>query len=268
MSQTSRHDAWQAGDSYDAFMGRWSRRIAPQFLDWLAASAGKDWLEIGCGTGALSATILDRANPKSLISIDPSEGFVGKAKATLPDPRADFRMGDAQNLELPNASRDVVASALVLNFIPDRPKALDEMKRVLRPGGMLGLYVWDYPGGGQEFIRAFWTAATPLDPAAAEFNETTRFPYCTRDGLLELVKNAGFANAEVTAIEIPTVFRDFDDYWRPFTLGAGPAPGYCVKLAPEARERLRAKLDQNLPRQPDGSINMKARAWGIKAVAR
>jgi len=267
MSQTSRHDAWQAGDSYDAFMGRWSRRIAPQFLDWLAASAGKDWLEIGCGTGALSATILARANPKSLISIDPSEGFVGKAKATLPDARADFRTGDAQNLELTNASRDVVASALVLNFIPDQPKALTEMKRVLRPGGILGFYVWDYPGGGQEFIRAFWAAATPLDPAALEFNETTRFPFCTPDALIRLVEGAGFAQAEVTALETPTMFRDFDDYWHPFTLGAGPAPGYCVKLAPEARERLRAKLDQDLPRQPDGSIHMKARAWGIKAVA-
>ena len=157
MAEASRHDAWQAGDRYEAYMGRWSRRIAPRFLDWLGAPQGLDWLEVGCGTGALSAAILERCNPKSLISIDPSEGFVATARATVPDQRAEFRVGDAQALAVETASRDVVASALVLNFVPDKPKALAEMKRVVRSGGTVGFYVWDYPGGGVEFMRAFWT---------------------------------------------------------------------------------------------------------------
>ena len=107
MAGTSRHDSWQAGDSYDTYMGRWSRQIAPRFLDWLNPPGGLDWLEVGCGTGALSAAILDRCKPNSLISIDPSEGFLTKARANVPDRRADFQVGDAQALTLEDQSREV-----------------------------------------------------------------------------------------------------------------------------------------------------------------
>lgn len=267
MAEASRHDAWQAGDRYEAYMGRWSRKIAPRFLDWLGVPERLDWLEIGCGTGALSAAILERCKPRSLISIDPSEGFVAMARATVPDQRAEFRVGDAQALAVETASRDVVASALVLNFVPDRPKALAEMKRVVRPGGTIGFYVWDYPGGGVEFMRAFWTAATALDPAARELTEDRRFPFCTPDGLTDLVRSAGLTSVDCTPLEVPTVFRDFEDYWLPFTLGAGPAPGYCVSLEPGARQRLMERLQDSLPRQADGSIPLKTRAWAVKAVA-
>jgi SAM-dependent methyltransferase len=266
MAEESRHDAWQAGDSYDAYMGRWSRQIAPRFLDWLGATDDLDWLEVGCGSGALSATILDRCNPRSLISIDPSEGFVSTARKNVPDERAKFRVGDAQDLALETASRDVIASALVLNFVPDKEMALAEMKRVARPGGTIGFYVWDYPGGGMELMRTFWNAATALDPDASEFTEDGRFPFCTPDGLTELVKGAGLPLVECAPIEVSTVFRDFEDYWHPFTLGAGPAPGYCVNLDPGARQRLKDKLNDSLPRRDDGSIALKARAWAIKAV--
>jgi SAM-dependent methyltransferase len=264
MAETSRHDAWQAGDSYDAYMGRWSRRIAPRFLDWLGAPGGLDWLEVGCGTGALSAAVLARCGPNSLVAIDPSEGFIAKARANVPDGRVAFRVGDAQALPAETASRDVVVSALVLNFVPDKVKALAEMRRVARAGGTVGFYVWDYPGGGVEFMRAFWTAATALDPAARDLTEDKRFPFCTPDGLADLAARAGLAPVACAAIEAPTVFRDFDDYWRPFTLGAGPAPGYCASLATEARERLRQKLHDTLPRQQDGSIALKVRAWAVK----
>ncbi|MBC8036999.1 MAG: class I SAM-dependent methyltransferase [Rhizobiales bacterium] len=267
MTGTSRHDAWQAGDSYDAYMGRWSRKIAPRFLDWLGAPDGLDWLEVGCGTGALSAAILARCKPKSLISIDPSEGFLTKARANVPDGRAEFHVGDAQALTQETASRDVVVSALVLNFVPDKEKALAEMKRVARAGGTVGFYVWDYPGGGVEFMHEFWNAATALDPAALDLTEDRRFPFCTPDGLTDLATRAGLLSVECISIEVPTVFKDFEDYWRPFTLGAGPAPGYCVKLDPEARQRLKDKLHDSLPRRDDGSIPLKTRAWAIKAVA-
>ena len=266
MAEASRHDAWQAGDHYEAYMGRWSRRLAPRFLEWLGAPDGLDWLEVGCGTGALSAAIVARCNPKSLISIDPSEGFVAAARAKVADRRAEFRVGDAQALALDTSSRDVVASALVLNFVPDKQKALAEMKRVARAGGMIGYYVWDYPGGGVEFMRAFWNAAKSFDPAAVELSEDVRFPFCTPDGLTELMRNAGLARTDCTPIEVPTVFRDFEDFWHPFTLGAGPAPGYCASLAPDARQRLKERLHDSLPRGADGSIPLKARAWAVKAV--
>ncbi len=267
MAETSRHDAWQAGDSYDSYMGRWSRQIAPRFLDWLDAPGGLDWLEVGCGTGALSAAILARCDPKSLISIDPSEGFLAKARATVTDERAKFQVGDAQALSQETASRDVVVSALVLNFVPDKEKALAEMKRVARAGGTVGFYVWDYPGGGVEFMRAFWNAATAVDASALDLTEGRRFPFCTPDGLTELASSVGLASVDCVPIEAPTFFKDFDDYWRPFTLGAGPAPGYCVKLDPEARQRLKEKLQESLPRRDDGSIHLATRAWAVKATA-
>jgi SAM-dependent methyltransferase len=266
MSETSRHDAWQAGDSYDAYMGRWSRLVAPSFLDWINMPASKDWLEVGCGTGALSAAILERCSPKSLISIDPSDGFLKKARANVPDERADFLLGDAQALTLETASRDAVVSALVLNFVPDKETALAEMKRVARVGGTIGLYVWDYPGGGVEFMRAFWNAATALDPSTRDLTEDRRFPFCSPEGLTDLARRACIAWPECTSIEVSTVFKDFDDYWHPFTLGAGPAPGYCSTLDPDARQRLKEKLHHDLPRREDGAIQLKARAWAVKAI--
>jgi SAM-dependent methyltransferase len=266
MAEASRHDAWAAGDRYEAYMGRWSRQIAPRFLDWLALPGGLDWLDVGCGTGALSAAVLARCNPRSLLAIDPSEDFVATARGTLSDARAEFQMADAQALPLGGASRDAIVSGLVLNFIPDGTKALAEMKRVARAGGTVACYVWDYPGGGLEFVHVFWEAATALDPTASDLSEGKRFPQCNPDRLVALATSAGLAQVECVPIDVPTAFRDFDDYWRPFTLGAGPAPGYCASLAPEARQRLQVRLHDRLPRGADGSIRLRARAWAMRSV--
>jgi len=267
MVDASRHDAWQAGDSYDAYMGRWSRQVAPRFLDWLHLPAGLQWLEVGCGTGALSSAIVTQCQPGTLLAIDASEGFLARARTNLPDPRVRFEVGDAQALAAETGSRDVVVSALVLNFVPRRETMLAEMTRVARPGGTVGFYVWDYPGGGVQFMRAFWDAATSLDPGALDLTEGRRFPYCTPEGLIALAKDAGLTSIDCAPIEVPTVFRDFEDYWNPFTLGAGPAPGYCASLDPAARERLKEKLQRTLPRREDGAIPLMVRAWAVKAIA-
>lgn len=266
MPQASRHDAWHAGDSYDLYMGRWSRKIAPRFLAWLKPEDELDWLEVGCGTGALTAEILARCKPRSLISIEPSEGFLARARANVPDERVRFRQGDAQALPAKSGNKDMIASALVLNFVPDRQKALREMKRVARKGGTVAFYVWDYPGGGIEFMRAFWTAATALDPSARDLAEDKRFDFCTPEGLTDLVKKAGLASVVCDPIETLAVFKDFGDYWHPFTLGAGPAPGYCMSLDVDARQRLKERLQDNLPRAEDGSIPLRTRAWAVKAL--
>jgi len=266
MTATTRHDAWQSGDSYDAYMGRWSRQVAPRFLDWLGMAEGLDWFEVGCGTGALSAAILAQGKPRSLLSIDPSEAFIAKARASVADPHVLFQVGDALALtaSASAASRDVIVAGLVLNFIPDRAKALAEMQRIARPGATIGFYVWDYPGGGVEFMRAFWQAAAALDPGTRDLTEDRRFPFCTRDGLAEIACGAGLAAVETALIEIPTLFRDFDDYWHPFTLGAGPAPGYCASLDPDARQRLKEALRASLPTRADGAIPLQARAWAVR----
>lgn len=266
MPQESRHDAWQAGDSYDLYMGRWSRQIAPRFLAWLKPEDELDWLEAGCGTGALTAEILARCKPRNLISIDPSEGFLARARANVPDDRVRFQQGDAQALPAESGSKDMIVSALVLNFVPDKEKALHEMKRVARPGATVAFYVWDYPGGGVEFMRAFWTAAAALDPGARDLAEDRRFAFCTPAGLTGLARKAGLASVVCDAIEAPTVFKNFDDYWHPFTLGAGPAPGYCSSLDAEARQRLKEHLHSSLPRAADGSIPLRTRAWAVKAL--
>ena len=265
MKNTSLHDAWDVGDSYDAYMGRWSRKIAGQFLKWINVSEGLDWAEIGCGTGALSSQILSQCNPRSLLGIEPSEGFVKTASKNVPDARAEFRVGGAEELPLDDNSRDIVVSALVLNFVPDKQKALSEMIRVLRPGGLVAFYVWDYPGKGVEFMQVFWDAAASLDPAASDLAENKRFPDCTQDELIRLAANAGLSDVESSAIEVPTVFKSFEDYWKPFTLGAGPAPGYCVSLESNAQNRLKEVLRDRLRQREDGSIVLNARAWTLKA---
>lgn len=267
MTDTAQHDAWRAGDSYDQYMGRWSRQIASPFLQWLYAPHAKAWLDVGCGTGALTGAIIAGCAPASVVSVDPSQGFLDKARINVPDGRADFRIGDAQALPVDTASADIVVSGLVLNFVPDRGKALAEMQRVARSGALIGFYVWDYPGGGVEFMRAFWNAATRLDANALTLTEDRRFPFCTPEALRDMAHDAGLASIEITTIERPSVFKDFDDYWHPFTLGAGPAPGYCKSLPEDARERLRAELDGTLPRTPDGSIHFMTRAWAVKGKA-
>ncbi|TDX82410.1 methyltransferase family protein [Neorhizobium sp. R1-B] len=267
MTEASRHDAWQMGDSYDLYMGRWSRKVAPRFLEWLQPGAKLDWLEVGCGTGALSAAILATCDPKSLAGIDPSEGFLNKARANVKDPRAEFRVGDAQALSLSSHAMDIVVSGLMVNFVPDRQKALQEMARVARAGATLAFYVWDYPGGGMGFMRAFWTAAGALDAAARDLSEDRRFPFCTKDQLANLAQQSGWADVEAGEIEVATRFSNFDDFWRPFTLGAGPAPGYCVSLPADQRQRLRDKLETDLPYESDGSIAFRARAWVIRGRA-
>jgi SAM-dependent methyltransferase len=244
-------------------MGRWSRQVAQRYLDWLAAPKDAAWLDLGCGTGALTQAILARCAPRSVVAIDPSEGFIAHARAATHDSRARFEVGDAQKLSLPDASVDVVASALALNFVPDKPAALRELARVVRPGGLRSFYVWDYPGGGIGFIRTFWNAAVTLDPKAAELGEGTRFPYCTPEGLSALCAEAGWPPVTIVPIEIETRFPTFEDYWQPFTLGTGPAPGYCVSLEDDHRARLKSLLLQQLGA---GQITFTARAWAVKTM--
>lgn len=246
-------------------MGRWSRPVAHRFIDWLDLRSGLEWLELGCGTGALTEAVIRLGDPASILAIEPSDGFLSKVREKISDARLDARKGDAGGLRThAGASRDVAVSGLVLNFVPDRLAALRELLRIVRPGGTVAYYVWDYPGGGVEFMRAFWTAAAALDPAALDLREDRRFPFCTQDGLMSLAEDAGLAEISSQAIECPCIFKDFDDFWHPFTLGAGPAPGYCVNLPEDRREALRIRLHRTLPRQGDGSIVMKTRAWAVR----
>jgi SAM-dependent methyltransferase len=254
---------WASGKLYDPYVGRWSRRVADVFLPWTRAPRRAAWLDVGCGTGALVERILAGAAPRSVKGIDPSEAFLGYARETIEDPRVSFALADAMKIPAPNDTYEAVVSGLVLNFVPDPAAAVSEMARVLKRGGLAAAYVWDY-GGAMQFMRHFWNAAAALDPAAAELDEGRRFPICAPEPLRAAWTGAGFRNVEVAAIDIETVFPDFDDYWTPFLSGQAPAPGYCMSLSEEARARLRQRLRDSLPTAIDGSIPLYARAWAVR----
>ena len=256
-------DVWALGNAYEPYVGRWSRLVARDFLDWLAVPAGRAWLDVGCGTGALSQTILDRAAPRAVEGLDASAGFVEHARAHVGDARATFRVGDAQAAPFADGAFDAAVSGLVLNFVPEPARMVAEMRRVTRPGGTVGLYVWDY-AGEMQLMRRFWDAAVTLDPAARPLDEGPRFPICRPDTLAGIFSAAGLRDVDTRAVDVPTVFRDFDDYWTPFLGGQGPAPGYCMKLPEERRAALRERLRATLPADATGRIALKARAWAVK----
>jgi SAM-dependent methyltransferase len=262
---SAQHDVWAVGEGYERYVGRWSRLVAPEFLRELGIPGGRSWLDVGCGTGALTQAILDAASPARVVSLDPSEGFVAHARAHVSDERTHFRTGDAQALPVGDAEFDATVSGLVLNFIPDQAKAVAEMRRVTRPGGAVAAYVWDY-GGEMQLMRHFWDTAVALKPAARELDEGIRFPVCRQEPLIALFSAAGLRDVAVKAIDVPTVFKDFDDYWSPFLGGQGPAPGYCMSLSEPDRVALRDRIRAGLPLAADGSISLIARAWAVRGT--
>jgi SAM-dependent methyltransferase len=254
---------WAGAASYEAYVGRWSRAVAPRFLAWLEVPPGRAWLDVGCGTGAVTAAVLDSCSPASVVGVDPSPAFLASARAHVPDDRAAFRAGDAQALPLDDASVDVAVSGLVLNFVPNRAAALAEMRRVVRAGGTVAAYVWDY-ADGMQLIRSFWDAAVELDPAARDLDEGRRFGDCRPEPLRDLLHGAGFGDVVVEGVVVPTVFTDVDDYWAPFLGGTGPAPAYVASLGEEQRSALRDVLGARLVPASDGSIRLSARAWAVR----
>ena len=247
-------------------MGRWSRSLADEVVTRLAPRPGLRWLDVGCGTGAASEAVMVRATPSSLIGVDPSAAFVAAAASRLDDQRATFVTGDAMDLPVPDSSVDRVICGLALNFVPDPVGAGREMSRALVAEGLATAYVWDY-SDEMQMLRYFWDAAVAEDPQAISQDEGATFPLCRPESLHRCFVDSGFAEVKVRAVDLPTVFRDFDDYWVPFLGGQGHAPRYCAALPDGAKERLRGRLLAALPREPDGSISLWARAWEVTGVS-
>ena len=256
---------WRSGSGYEAYVGRWSRLVAEVFIDRLEVPPGARWVDVGCGTGAITETILERTDPSSVVGVDPSEAFIAFAREGVSDPRASFEIGDGAALPLSDDLVDVAVSGLVLNFVTDPVAMLAEMRRVTRAGGTVGIYVWDY-ADGMLIMRHFWDAAIEQDPGVRGKAETLQFETCAPDPLRRTFAEAGLPEASVEPIDIPTVFRDFDDYWQPFLMATAPAPRHAMSLSDEAREDLRRRLQERLPTEPDGSIHLTARAWAAPAV--
>ena len=256
---------WGSGGPYEQYVGRWSRNVAKEFLAWLDVSPGQAWGDIGCGTGALVDSILAEFNPRSIAAIDRAEGFIAEARRRIADSRVRFEIGDATALTWPSGSCDVTVSGLVLNFVSDAASTAKEMARVTRPGGKVGAYVWDY-AGAMQMMRHFWDVVVELIPQDSALDQGERFPLCQPEPLEALFRRAGLTSISVRPIDIPTVFRDFDDYWTPFLGKQGAAPTYLASLNENARDGIRDALKARLVPNSDGSIAMTARAWAIQGT--
>jgi SAM-dependent methyltransferase len=274
-------DVWAVAGAYEAYVGRWSRAVAAEFVRWLGLPPGGRWLDAGCGTGALTATVLAAAAPALVLGIDKSPGFLAGAHARLPEaafpalplaeapmpgPAVGFAVGDAAALPLPDDELDAVVSGLALNFVPEPQRAVAELARVAAPGATVATYVWDYTDG-MRMMRYFWDAARDVDPGATTEDEGPRFPICHPEALARAWSAAGLSAVATRPIEIPTVFAGFDDYWQPFLGGQGAAPAYLARLAEPQRAQIRDLLDGRLPRRPDGTIPLTARAWAVRGTA-
>jgi SAM-dependent methyltransferase len=258
-------DSWTVGSIYEDFMGRWSRRLAAQFVSWLRIPAGVHWLDVGCGTGSLANAICSCANPASVAGADPAEPFIQFARNHSQDARISFVTAGVGDLPRRRGGYGSVTSLLALNFFPDPEVAVREMRSVGARNGTVSACVWDY-SGGMQFLRHFWDAAAEVDPTARELDEGKRFHLCHPDRLKSVFRCGGLADVRCVPIEIPTIFTSFRDYWQPFLGGTGPAPAYVASLDADRRAILSRKLEETLPREPDGRIALSARAWAVRGT--
>jgi SAM-dependent methyltransferase len=252
-------------DAYERFMGRWSRQLAPALVVYAEVSDGGAILDVGSGTGALSFALRDATTTTHVLGIDLSPEYVRYASGKNTDARVRFEIGDAQALRQEDGSFDRTISLLVLNFVPDPRRAIAEMVRVTKPGGIVSSAVWDY-AEGMEMLRVFWDEATALEPALAQRDEK-EMPLCKPGELTALFRDAKLEAVSETALVIRQHFSSFADYWEPFGLGQGPAGTYVAALPPERqralRERLRTRL---LGSDADRALEMRARAWAAKGT--
>lgn len=265
MSEKAR-EHWGAAVPYERYVGRWSRKIAGEFLAWISVPAGAAWADVGFGTGALLESILTQCEPKSIVGFDKADGFVSAARRNITDPRVSFEKADATALPWDAGTFDVTVSALVLNFVSDPEAMTSEMARVTKAGGRVAHYVWDY-GRGMEMMRHFWDAAITVSPNDSKLDQAERFPICQMEPLQALFRDVGLKSVSCRAIDIPTVFLNFDDYWNPFLGNQGAAPTYLASVDGATRENIRALLESRLVPSADGKIALTAGAWAVQGIA-
>ena len=263
--QTQRQGMFANAEAYERFMGRWSRLVAPQLVDFATLPARGRILDAGSGTGSLAFAIAQRHRGTRIVGIDPSKEYVAFASArnSFPD-RARFAVGDAQQLSDAGSSFDAAVSLLVFNFIPDPRKALGELRRVTKSGGSVTAAVWDY-GDGMRMLRIFWDAATAIDPSADKLDEK-HMPLCRFGQLAELWRQGSLMDVREQAIDINMRFESFADYWDPFLLGQGPAGSYTRSLGGTKLDALREEIKRLIPASENGPFNLPARVWAVRGV--
>lgn len=258
-------DVWQSAVSYEAYIGRWSRDVARIFVSELAVAPGSVWLDVGCGSGALTEAILNSAKPSRVVGVDRSIEFVDHSRTVFSGAPADLIVADAGSLPFAHGQIHAAVSGLVLNFVQEPERAVRDMLRCVGPSGLVAVYLWDY-ADGMQLIRMFWDAAMAFNPAASDLDEAKRFPLCRPEALEHLFIDAGAVDVRVSSITVPTRFRDFDQFWSPFLGGQGPAPTYAMSLRERERSALREQLRKLVRPKADGSIELSAKAWTVRGV--
>jgi SAM-dependent methyltransferase len=253
---------WTDAEAYELYIGRWGRLAARKFVAWLAPPSNLKWLDVGCGTGALSEAIVG-TSPESVTAVDRSESYLQLADKMLAGTGVRFTIGDAQDLQFPDGAFDVVASASMLNFLADPSLAVKEMCRVTRPRGQVAAYIWDY-AEGMQFLRAIWSVAFKLDPNAIHHDEGYRSPIRSVDDMEKLFAACGLGQIETRKIQIPTRFANFDVYWQPFLGAQGTVSSYVCRLDTQLREELREGVRRTIPTASDGSISLTAQALAVR----
>lgn len=226
-----------AGATYDAFMGRYSVRLADRFADAAGVTAGQTCVDVGCGPGALTSVLVDRLGAGAVSACDPSPTFIDACAARHPGVRV--QRGRAEELPFESDGFDHAMAQLVLHFVVEPERAAREMARVVHPGGLVSACVWDFDDG-MEMLRGFWDAALAIDPDAPDEARTLRFG---RPGeIAALFATAGLEDVVESTLRVASEYRSFDELWTGFLAGVGPAGAYCVALADGDRHRLRAEL--------------------------
>ena len=248
------------GKAYERMMGRWSQVAGKTFLDWLALPKGLRWLDVGCGNGAFTETLIAVSAPSEVTGIDPSEGQLAYARTRPGTRMAQFQVGGAQDIPFPDETFDAAVMPLVISFVPDPVKAVAEMMRVTKPGGCIGAYMWNVPGGG-----------LPLEPIQVVLREmnasdTNPFGYLasTEARMREIWQVNGLQAIETREIKIRVTYSDFDDFWNTNSVPVGPAGAAIARLSAADKEKLKTTLRERLPRAPDGSISYEPFANAVK----
>ena len=262
--------SWSNKKLYEEFMGKWSLKIAKKFIDWLKENysiRNKKWLDVGCGTGALTFEIAKSTQPISVLGIDPSMEYLPINPSQYVNDKIKFNVGFGDNLSISLSDYDFVVSALALNFMSDKQASILEMLRILKPNGIIALYVWDY-AEKMEFLRYFWNGVVDMDPDASKFDEGQLFPICNIEALTNLFSSCNVNNVITNEIEIKTRFNNFNEYWYPFLGGQGPAGKYLQTIDNDKRNKIRDHIKEIIPISKDGSINLIAKAFAISGVNR
>ena len=245
-----------AAEAYDRFMGRYSNPLAPPFAEFAGVGPGERVLDVGAGPGALTRVLAERLGPDAVTAVEPSEQFVDALRERHPD--VTVVHGAAESLPFEDGSFDAAIAQLVVHFMADPVRGLDEMRRVTAPGGTVAASVWDH-GGGKGPLSVYWEVVRELDPSNTGEGQLAG---ATQGDLTRLFAEAGLTEVEEESLTVTVEHETFEDWWEPYTLGVGPAGGYVAGLDPEAREELRQRCRERLPEPP---FVISASAWSARA---